>query len=83
MHIVRVAAVTIAAALLLGASPVKYPGHPATSPEIKGADILVRDKAIADDAFEGRGPGTVNGEASAQWITVSYTHLTLPTIYSV
>jgi len=46
----------------------KYPGHPVTSVEIKGADLLARDRAISDDAFEGRGPGTKNGEAAAQWI---------------
>ena len=45
-----------------------YPGHPATSPDITAADLSARDKAISDDAFEGRGPGTVNGEAAAQWI---------------
>ncbi len=45
-----------------------YPGHPGTSPEITAADISARDKAISDNAFEGRGPGTVNGEAAAQWI---------------
>ena len=39
----------------------KYPGHPVTSVEIKGADLLARDRAISDDAFEGRGPGTKNG----------------------
>ncbi|MBI1329942.1 MAG: M28 family peptidase [Alphaproteobacteria bacterium] len=45
-----------------------YPGHPDTSPEITAADLAARDKALADDAFEGRGPGTKNGEAAAQWI---------------
>src|ERR1700757_1226339 len=45
-----------------------YPGHPQTGPEITAADISARDKAISDDAFEGRGPGTKNGEAAAQWI---------------
>ena len=45
-----------------------YPGHPATSPDITAADLSARDKAISDDAFEGRGPGTVKGEAAAQWI---------------
>jgi Zn-dependent M28 family amino/carboxypeptidase len=44
------------------------PGHPATAPEISAADISARDKAISDDAFEGRGPGTPHGEAAAQWI---------------
>ena len=42
-----------------------YPGHPTTTPEITAADISARDKAMADDAFEGRGPGTVPGEAAA------------------
>jgi Zn-dependent M28 family amino/carboxypeptidase len=45
-----------------------YPGHPATSPEIVAADVSARDKAISDDAFQGRGPGTKAGEAAAQWI---------------
>ena len=45
-----------------------YPGHPTTSPDITAADISARDKAISDDAFEGRGPGTPSGEAAAQWI---------------
>ncbi|GAA0538331.1 Zn-dependent M28 family amino/carboxypeptidase [Rhizomicrobium palustre] len=66
MRIVRSASALFAAALLMGAAP--YPGHPATTPDINGADILARDKAISDDAFEGRGPGTAAGEASAQWI---------------
>ena len=45
-----------------------YPGHPPTNPDLAGADISARDKAVSDDAFEGRGPGSKNGEASAQWI---------------
>jgi Zn-dependent M28 family amino/carboxypeptidase len=57
-----------AAVLLLAAAPTAYPAHPVTSPDIKAADITARDKAISDDAFEGRGPGTKNGEAAAQWI---------------
>ena len=39
-----------------------------TSPEIKAEDIAARDKELADDKYEGRGPGTITGEASAQWI---------------
>ncbi len=54
--------------LPLAAMAAAWPGHPQTSPEISAADISARDKALADDAFEGRGPGTVPGEASAQWI---------------
>jgi Zn-dependent M28 family amino/carboxypeptidase len=50
------------------AAPSPYPGHPATSPQINAADISARDKALADDAFQGRGPGSPQGEAAAQWI---------------
>jgi Zn-dependent M28 family amino/carboxypeptidase len=53
---------------LTAAIAATYPGHPTTSPDITAADLSSRDKAIADDAFEGRGPGTVAGEAAAQWI---------------
>jgi Zn-dependent M28 family amino/carboxypeptidase len=59
---------TIAFTLAATAAFAAYPGHPATDPDISGADISARDKAVADDAFEGRGPGSVNGEAAAQWI---------------
>ncbi len=45
-----------------------YPGHPVTKPDINAADLSARDKAISDDAFQGRGPGTVAGEAASQWI---------------
>ena len=40
----------------------------ATSPEITESDLAVRIKALSDDKFEGRGPGTPAGENSAQWI---------------
>jgi hypothetical protein len=50
------------------AAHAAYPAHPKTVPEITGADISARVKAISDDAFEGRGPGTPNGEAAAAWI---------------
>src|SRR5262245_57517481 len=33
-----------------------------TSPEIKGEDFAARVKELADDKYEGRGPGTVAGE---------------------
>jgi Zn-dependent M28 family amino/carboxypeptidase len=39
-----------------------------TTPDITAADLAARDKELADDKYEGRGPGTVTGEASAQWI---------------
>src|SRR5580692_7036623 len=45
-----------------------YPGHPVTTPDINAADLSARDKAISDDAFQGRGPGTVAGEAASQWL---------------
>jgi hypothetical protein len=62
----RFAALFAAAILLPAAAP--YPGHPTTSTEISAADLSARDKAIAADAFEGRGPGTAAGEAAAPWI---------------
>jgi Zn-dependent M28 family amino/carboxypeptidase len=64
------AATTVFALALLpfAAIAATYPGHPVTTPEISAADLSSRDKALADDAFEGRGPGTTNGEAAAQWI---------------
>jgi len=68
MPLSRTIAVVFAAALLAGAAPAKYPAHPVTTADITGADVLARDKAIADDAFEGRGPGTKNGEAAAEWL---------------
>src|SRR5476649_2067405 len=51
-----------------GAALAEFPGHPVTTADINAADLSARDKAIADDAFEGRGPGTQNGEAAADWI---------------
>ena len=61
-------ALAFAAFLIALPAPAQYPGHPTTTPDITAADISARDKAISDDAFEGRGPGTRNGEAAAQWI---------------
>ena len=58
----------LALSLSATAALAAYPGHPPTNPDIAGADISARDKAVADDAFEGRGPGSKNGEAAAQWI---------------
>ena len=57
-----------ASALILPALAAGYPGHPTTSPEFTAADLSARDKALADDAFEGRGPGTKNGEPATGWI---------------
>jgi len=62
-----------ALAFLAGASSVaafaqSYPAHPNTVPEITAQDLSARDKAISDDAFQGRGPGTAAGEAAAAWL---------------
>jgi Zn-dependent M28 family amino/carboxypeptidase len=56
--------------LLLLATPAwaQYPPHPTTTPDINAHDLAARDKAIADDAFQGRGPGTKAGEDAASWI---------------
>jgi hypothetical protein len=55
---------------LLWSPPARaqYPAHPATTAAISAHDLSARDKAVADDSFEGRGPGTVAGEAAADWI---------------
>jgi Zn-dependent M28 family amino/carboxypeptidase len=45
-----------------------YPGHSGTSSQIVEADLRSRIAALADDRFEGRLPGAVAGEASADWI---------------
>ncbi len=66
MRLVPVCAVTFS--LAATAAFAAYPGHPPTNPDIAAADISARDKAVSDDAFEGRGPGTATGEAAAQWI---------------
>ncbi len=41
---------------------------PDSTAEITAADIGARVAELADDKYEGRGPGTPAGEASAQWI---------------
>lgn len=66
--LVFVVPVLFAPVALWAAATSLYPPHPETSAEILAADVMARDRAISDDAFEGRGPGTVNGEAAAQWI---------------
>src|ERR1700760_492721 len=63
-----ISSVSLALCLSAGAALAEYSGHPTTTPDINAADLATRDKAIADDSFEGRGPGTKNGEAAAQWI---------------
>jgi len=70
MRFISVRSIAFAAGALVSLAPAfaQYPGHPVTSPDITAADLSARDKAISDDAFQGRGPGTVAGEAAAQWI---------------
>jgi len=57
-----------ASLLAIPAFSASYPTHPSTVPEITAQDLSARDKAISDDAFQGRGPGTVAGEAASQWL---------------
>jgi Zn-dependent M28 family amino/carboxypeptidase len=62
---------TVAAALAfgtIGAAPADIPSHPETTGAITSADLLARTRAIADDRFEGRGPGTPAGERAADWL---------------
>ncbi len=47
----------------------------ATVPEVTANDLAVRIKTLADDVFEGRGPGTPAGEASAAWIAAELARL--------
>jgi len=49
--------------------------HPRTEPGISAADLSARVKALADDRFEGRGPGTPAGEAAADWIAAELARL--------
>ncbi len=52
---------------LMGAAAPE-PAHPQTTAAITAGDLLARDRAISDDVFEGRGPGTAAGERAAEWI---------------
>ena len=67
-HLSALALLAAAAPLAVWAAVSPYPGHPTTSPDIVAADVMARDQALADDRFQGRGPGTVAGEAAAQWL---------------
>ncbi|HAY07520.1 MAG TPA: M28 family metallopeptidase [Hyphomonas sp.] len=49
----------------------------ATTPDINAADLAIRIKTLADDIFEGRGPGTPAGEASADWIAAEMARIGL------
>ncbi|MBU6319893.1 MAG: M28 family peptidase [Alphaproteobacteria bacterium] len=77
----RLGSVVLLAGLALAACGQKEPAAPSeagvappigailsTSPDILAADLAARTRELADDKYEGRGPGTVAGEAAAQWI---------------
>jgi len=81
MRLLTLAAIGLVALSACGEKPkvAEAPAAPAapagpvgakltTTPEITAADLAARDKELADDKYEGRGPGTPAGEASAQWI---------------
>ncbi|MCA8900164.1 MAG: M28 family peptidase [Hyphomonas sp.] len=59
------------------AEALLYPLPDNTVPEITAADLAVRIKALADDVFEGRGPGTPEGEAAADWMAAEMQRLGL------
>jgi Zn-dependent M28 family amino/carboxypeptidase len=81
------AALALAACAPEAAPPAPQPATPAedillplpegTSAEITAADLAVRIRTLADDVFEGRGPGTPAGEASAAWIAAEMARLGL------
>jgi Zn-dependent M28 family amino/carboxypeptidase len=48
-----------------------------TTAAITADDLAVRIKTLADDTFEGRGPGTEAGEASADWIAAEMARIGL------
>ncbi len=56
---------------------LQFPGHAETHAAIAPEDFMGRIKALADDAFEGRGPGTARGEAAADWIAAEMTRIGL------
>jgi Zn-dependent M28 family amino/carboxypeptidase len=49
-------------------SLAQYPAHPPIHAAISASDLSALDKALSSDAFQGRSPGTVTGEAAAAWI---------------
>ncbi len=81
------AAFSLAACAPDAAEPVQAEAAPAeellmplpetTTPDITAADLAVRIKTLADDTFEGRGPGTPAGEASAAWVAAEMARIGL------
>ncbi|MDP3460169.1 MAG: M28 family metallopeptidase [Hyphomonas sp.] len=71
------AAVTTPETPAVVAEELLLPLPEGTTPAITAADLAVRIKTLADDVFEGRGPGTPAGEASAAWIAAEMARLGL------
>jgi len=71
------AAVTTTETPVLAPEELLLPLPEGTVPEITAADLAIRIKTLADDVFEGRGPGTPAGEASAYWIAAEMARLGL------
>mgnify|MGYP001239133347 CR=1 FL=1 len=81
MRLLALSAAGLVSAALAGCNPIEpeKPAEPSadagaitstlsTSPEITAADIGARIKELADNKYEGRGPGTEAGEKAADWI---------------
>ena len=60
-----------------GAEPLFLPLPQETQAGIRAEDLAIRIKTLADDAFEGRGPGTPAGEAAAAWIAAEMARIGL------
>ncbi len=48
-----------------------------TVADITASDLAVRIKTLADDTFEGRGPGTPTGESAADWVAAEMNRIGL------
>ncbi len=72
MRLLTLSAIGLMATALSACSGEKPPAPVAaagpTSADITAADLAYRVKELADDKYEGRGPGTPAGEAAADWI---------------
>lgn len=71
MRFLTLSAIGLMAATLTACGGGEKAPEPAASPttaDITAADLAYRVKELADDKYEGRGPGTVAGEKAADWI---------------
>jgi hypothetical protein len=72
MRLLKLSAAGLISVALAGCGPTEDAAGGgtalATSPEITAADLAARVKELADDKYEGRGPGTEAGEKAADWI---------------